>query len=187
VAAYFDRDSHYAADTFNTLGVNEADSLGEDDLLAVHLLGMDFDPQSVRRLLTAGATQDQVGRLLSDIDQDVQLWDEEADSSLEPARALWDLLNKLQGVGPVTAGKLIARKRPRLIPIYDSEVGRYYETADGEFWSTLQSALRQDDLPDKIERALRPKALEGGEIEAQVTTLRLLDVAVWMRQKGYRG
>jgi len=72
----------------------------------------------------------------------------------------------------VTAGKLLARKRPRLIPIYDSVV----KQAMGEpesWWRPLRAVLR--DAPDVVDRVedLRPEAVD-------VSTLRLLDVAIWM-------
>ena len=35
---------------------------------------------------------------------------------------LWDLMHQLPGVRDIKASKLLARKRPRLIPIADTEI-----------------------------------------------------------------
>jgi hypothetical protein len=180
VAQYFDPSKGYAADTFNTLGVNVPDCLGPDDLLAVHLLQIDFDPRAVRQLLLDGDTRDDVNGMLSGIDPCVDLWEHSADSALKATEELWVELQRLDGVGPVVAGKILARKRPRLVPIYDKWIEHYLSPPKGEFWETLQAALRRNGLPQRIEESLRPDRLKGAALEAQVSTIRLLDVAIWM-------
>lgn len=96
-----------------------------------------------------------------------------------PADSLWRLLEKQDGAGWVTAGKLLARKRPSLIPVYDNVVRCAFGWPQN-VWIALREALRQDGgrfratLNDLIERAGIPD---------QVTPLRALDVAVWMRHR----
>jgi len=91
-----------------------------------------------------------------------------------PAGQLWNRLQKLDGVGPVVGGKLLARKRPHLAPIADSVVIAALQPARGQFWATLRECLRDEQIRNDIER-LRPAG------HPALTVLRLLDVAVWMR------
>lgn len=174
--------NRYAGADFNTLGINDPDAISGDDLLAVHLLGrMSFDPPTVRSLLLKGEIRRQITRLLCDIDPSVAIWADDAEPAIQAADRLWHVLKGINGIGPVIAGKLLARKRPRLVPILDERVDKYFNPPLGKFWGTLQAALREAGLPDMIESALRPDTLRGSEIEAKVTTIRLLDVAVWMK------
>jgi hypothetical protein len=171
---FFDPARGFAATTFDDLGENPPDRFTTDDLLATTLLDMRYRPRAVRAILV-----DQVEELtaiLKAVPTDVDLW-EATDEDLAPAYDLWNALRAggdLWGVGPTTTSKLMARKRPRLIPIVDSVVRNALEL-DGDAWIDLRDALGTRNFPERIER-LRPPAV-GDE----VTTLRLLDVAVWMR------
>jgi hypothetical protein len=60
-----------------------------------------------------------VHRRLLQVPSDVDLWDS-LDEILRSATEFWDSLRALPGVDWVIAGKLGARKRPRLIPVLDS-------------------------------------------------------------------
>jgi Family of unknown function (DUF6308) len=53
-------------------------------------------------------------------------------------------LEALPGVGSTIASKLLARKRPRLRPIYDSVVATVTNTR-AQLWEPLRVALRADD------------------------------------------
>ncbi|MEU3241147.1 DUF6308 family protein, partial [Streptomyces anthocyanicus] len=61
-----------------------------------------------------------------------------------PADAAWHLLQDQPGIGWVTAGKLLARKRPRLLPVYD-QVVRCILRRPPSFWLDLQAALQADN------------------------------------------
>ncbi|MEV6655019.1 DUF6308 family protein [Streptomyces sp. NPDC051219] len=105
-----------------------------------------------------------------------------------PAWQLWECLrnaekypNKPDGVGPVVAGKLLARKRPRLIPVYDIRVKSLLERpkVDNTFWAALRQALQADEMAlyRQLLR-LREKAGIGDDIAA----LRVFDVIAWMHE-----
>ena len=75
----------------------------------------------------------EISGLLAQIPVDVTLADAGADKLVAeggPAWELWHLLHDIRPpldrsrLGPVAAGKLLARKRPQLIPVYDSYVER---------------------------------------------------------------
>lgn len=177
VARYFDPDTGFAADTFNTVGDNDPFDLTESDLLAVSLLDTPLPPNAVRGLL--GPDRGTFAHALHEIGPDLDLWDPHSDQPRVAAATLWSWLHRYRGVGDTRAGKLLARKRPRLIPIIDSVVAAAIPARHMRYWDDLATALRQNPhLVDHIE-ALRPASLTR-----IVSTLRLLDVAVWMTQGG---
>ena len=151
------------------------------DIVALGLLSVEL-PARVALDLLEGALGEEAASLLEQIPTSVNLWDVGADGLIEkgsPADNLWRLLEKQDGAGWVTAGKLLARKRPSLIPVYDNVVRCAYGWPQN-VWSALHLALRQEDgtflatLNDLKERASLP---------CQVTPLRVLDVAIWMRHR----
>ena len=79
----------------------------------------------------------------------------------------------------MTAGKLLARKRPSPIPVYD-DVVRCAFGRPKEIWQALYTALRQDDGSF---RAVLQNLIERAGIPAEITPLRVLDVALWMRHR----
>ncbi len=171
---FFDHTGPFAGTTFDDLPDNPSDRFTPSDLVAATLLDMRFTPRAVRAILHDQARQ--LGQLLSAVPDDVDLWSA-TDEQLAPAYTLYRALRaggSLKGVGPTTASKLMARKRPRLIPIVDSVVRNALEFETDE-WVELRSALREPGLVDRIE-ALRPAS-----VPSPVSTLRLLDAAVWMR------
>jgi hypothetical protein len=146
----------------------------EDDLVAVTMLSVEVPARAAIAVL--GSMADEIQQLLTEIPSDIDL--HEADPSLvspgSPADRLWAQLDSLAGVGWVTAGKLLARKRPRLIPVYDSVV-REAVGAPKHFWTWLHQQLQDSKLVDQI-RVLRAEA----DVE-HLSLLRTLDVAIWMR------
>jgi hypothetical protein len=149
------------------------------DIVALGLLSIDL-PGRVALDLLEGALGDEAAALLAQIPASVNLWDEEAADLIAkggPADNLWRLLERQDGAGWVTAGKLLARKRPALIPVYDNVVRCAFGWPQ-DIWTALRNALRQDDgsfraaLDDLRQRAGLPR---------QVTPLRVLDVTIWMQ------
>ena len=117
---------------------------------------------------------------LEQIPTSVPLWDNEAQELIGdggPADSVWRLLESQDGVGWVTAGKLLARKRPSLIPVYDDVVRCAFDRPK-EIWKALRDALRQDD---GCFRAVLEDLIKRAGIPAEITPLRALDVALWMR------
>jgi len=172
VAAYYDAEGPFAAHSFESLGENTRDAIAPDDLLALTLLDLALSPPAARALL--GPRGAEIAALLHEVPDDCPLW-KATDAHLDAAAAVFEQLDALPGVGPVKAGKLLARKRPALIPVIDKHVIATLRAPKGEYWRTMRDALAQDALSDVVEQALR------GEVPASVPTLRLLDVAMWMR------
>jgi hypothetical protein len=84
------------------------------------------------------------------------------------------------------AGKLLARKRPCLIPVYDEVVRCAFGRPDN-IWQAMREALQRND---GAFRAALEDIARKAEIPAGVTLLRALDVTIWMRHRpshtGYR-
>jgi Family of unknown function (DUF6308) len=122
--------------------------------------------------------------LLGKIPPSVPLWDEGATNLIEdggPAGGVWRLLEGQYGVGWVTAGKLLARKRPSLIPVYD-DIVRCAFGQPQNIWKALHEALRQ---ADGIFRITPEDLMKRAGIPVKVTPLRALDVALWMRHRSH--
>jgi hypothetical protein len=82
-------------------------------------------------------------------------------------------LRTLPGVDWVTAGKLLAAKRPRLIPLLDNKVKNFLQPADGLFWVKLH-----DELSDESRRTAIGEVCRSAP--PHVGLLRRIDVALWM-------
>lgn len=98
------------------------------------------------------------------------------------AMELWDLLRRNRpgdrrwGLGPTTTSKIIARKRPHLIPIEDSVVNRVIELGRGDSWRLWWEAFQAEG--DYLEERATKLRAEIGRPE--LSTLRVFDVMLWM-------
>lgn len=178
--------SSYAGRLFEQFGgggdrEDSADALTADDLIAVESLSVRVPPEAAYALLH-GSVGDQLESLLSKIPLDVDLGSPGAHKRItkgSPADRAWTLLETQPGIGWVTAGKLLARKRPRLLPVYD-DVVRCVLGAPKDVWLALDDALADPKL-QRLVAELRPVAPE------RVSALRVVDVAVWMRHHKAHG
>ncbi|WP_159803056.1 DUF6308 family protein [Arthrobacter zhaoguopingii] len=159
-----------------------ADRITADDLVAVSFLSVDIKGRAAIGLLETYA--DEINKLLQQIPVDVDLWDadiEALNSPDSPASQLWHVLRGGKygrwGIGPTRTSKIMARKRPRLIPIYDSVV-RPLMGLDhsGGQWTTWHAALNDGtDLPARLEAIRR-----AAEVPANISALRVMDIVLWM-------
>lgn len=159
---------------FHLLGVNEPNRITCDDLCAVNLLGVSFNSYMIFEL-TSEPLQSTATRLLKDIPDNKDIWEV---SDFLASDELWKNLRDITGVGPTIAGKILARKRPRLIPIYDSLVGALLGAPDGKYWASFQETLQDHRRIDAL-TALRREA----GISEEVSILRVFDVIAWMEGK----
>lgn len=149
-----------------------------DDLVAVESLSVQVPPEAAY-LLLHGSLGEQLGGLLGQVPANVDLGSPEAHGHLDHGSAAdraWAMLKAQPGIGWVTAGKLLARKRPRLVPVYDDVVRCVLGEPKG-VWLALNGALAAPKVQRQVAR-LRPAAPE------RVSALRVIDVAVWMRHHG---
>lgn len=175
---------HYAGSRFEFIGgggdrPETANQITLDDLVAVTLLEVHV-PGDVALQLLEGSLGPDVARHLEQIPTDVSIGDPVAAqlfSTASHARVAWDLLEEPYGMGWVITNKLLARKRPRLIPVYDRVVRCAYGRPGG-LWNWL-SALFAENGGVLTERLLA--AHEAAGLSPHITPLRVLDVIVWMR------
>jgi hypothetical protein len=105
----------------------------------------------------------------------------------DAALALWRLLSDRRQLGPTRVSKLLAAKRPHLVPIYDSFVAEALlpptHRRQWQWWGPWRDMLLGPD-GEAISAAVT-------EIRAEVTVpganrlseLRVLDIVVWMAEE----
>lgn len=165
------------------------------DLTAVSMLGVTIPAGFAAWVLGPGA--DEVSLLLRQIPADVRIYDpwKGTDDPLDddgPAGRLWSLLqqgnwpdpSKANDIGWVKAGKLLAAKRPALIPVYDDKV-REYVGSPPHFWKSLRSSLSTPEA-----RLLTSLPLAGvaaaAPTDVDLSYIRQIDIVLWMRAAGWR-
>jgi len=151
------------------------------DLLAVQCLSVTV-PIEVALDLLEGDLGQQVSGLLSKIPADIVLGTGDATSFLEDGREAnqaWHLLTAQDNVAWVTAGKLLARKRPHLIPVWDHVVRCALGRPNGA-WLWLDRLLRVDEAV--VLRRLEDLHEQAG-LPSEIPLLRVLDVVIWMRHR----
>ncbi len=154
------------------------------DIVAVSTLSVQVPAQVSWRLLEKDARE--LSELLSGIPTDVDLWNatDEHIGTGSSADHLWRRLKGMSRDGGdgghawVTAGKLMSRKRPRLIPVYDRMVRHTAAlNAESSWWLSLRAALDEDVLTH-----LRRHQGQG-KVPEHVSLLRVLDVVLWRHGK----
>ena len=188
LSAYFHGSRRFSGSVFDSFagggdrpGVENR--LTHEDVLAVAAVNVTVSTRLSRQLLcepVAGRLEQLLRRLPTDVD----LWDAE-DDVLAVAAEAWDMIRTLDEDGHgtadrwVTASKLLARKRPRLVPLYDEKVRRVVALADGaDWWLSLRAALRQDCEDNEVRHRVR-EAMLAAAVPGYVSLLRCLDVVIW--------
>jgi len=174
---------------FETYGLGETspNRITSADLVAVTFLSMDVSPRTRSGFLPAHAIElaeheGQISRLLESIPADLELHcvpPDRYDELLGPASAasrLFSLLTDILGEGrSVARHKLLARKRPGLIPVSDSKT-RQQLWGWGVWWRPWWEALTDDP---KIVKQLGDIRQKAGTPAAHLSILRTADIIIW--------
>jgi Family of unknown function (DUF6308) len=187
VRQYFDPASEFSGAAFNSFAgggdaIGHRNKITSDDLVAVTLLEVVVPGHAALEILDRRTAE--LSSLLTAIPFDVDLWDvdvTEIDRDSAAAQ-LWSAVASLDKIGWVIAGKLLARKRPRLLPVYDSVVKEALQPYEDMFWIPLREELQHQELRDRLAEVRSDAGLND-----QVSLLRVLDVAVWMRNRRASG
>jgi Family of unknown function (DUF6308) len=163
-----------------------------DDLVAVSCLSVTV-PGDVIGWLLLEEGQQQTAQLLGRMkaDRDVGLHEHDITKD-DAALELWALLNEQRGLGPTTTSKLMAAKRPHLVPIFDAYVAdallpgwRRHEWTWWKPWRDLLSGPHADELMSAL-REVRKLAAAADVNVVALSDLRLLDVIIWSTEQRRR-
>lgn len=150
-------------------------SLTAADVVALPLLSIRLDnPHLVVDVLETHTAE--IDALLARVpaDSDISRVPWSALDEDSPAQQLYSLLRSCRGVGPTTASKLLARKRPHLFPVDDDRVRRRL-SRDRRLWACWWTWLH-DEQRRHAAAELRDDV--GGI--SDISLLRVMDVALWM-------
>lgn len=153
------------------------DRFTADDLVSVGFLSVPIDQHAAVQMLHFQA--EKFCRMLGEIDTDLDLADVEG-SEIHKNWPAWRLeieLRKLPNIGPVRASKLIARKRPRLYPIYDTEVSTLTGT-----WPEFLKPFHKELQTNNFLRTRLKEAKSLAELPDTISEIRVFDVIAWMEQ-----
>jgi len=161
-----------------------ADQFTAEDLLAVTMLSVRIEGYHALEILRYRT--DELNGLLAQIPRNVDLQDPEAGVHIAkggPAWRLWAAICDIEPrpernrIGPVAAGKLLARKRPNLLPVYDSRIKMVLNRphTDNQWWYDLHDQLIKDPGFVQELESVRKKAGAG-----HMSLLRVFDVMCWM-------
>jgi len=150
------------------------------DVLAAESLSVDV-PRSVAYWLVKPAPDrdDLLWECLRDFSHGQSLWDCDP-KLLADDRNLSRLYLKLEdqkGLGKVTTSKLLATKFPNVVPIRDSLVEQVLGWSDQAAWWIPMRKLMLSGVHDVVANLPLPDGAPA------VTTLRKLDVVLWMEAK----
>jgi Family of unknown function (DUF6308)/Protein of unknown function (DUF3293) len=144
------------------------------DFLAISALSVDVPAETQRlllediggkfsELLVACGKYESENHMSKNMDW---LWERET-----PFMELHSAVEVLPGVGRVVCSKLLAAKFPHLIPIRDSRVEKLFRIKPtGLWWKPLH----------EIHEAVEPTLLKLNGIDSAASSLRALDVLLWM-------
>lgn len=171
--AYYDPDGPFAATSFLDVGENASLSVSAADILSPSFLGVPIWPQAARKLLSQQPTElidfltMSEGRELGQRDPF-----EPGDSVYDAADSAWWALCGLPDFGDARAYKLMARKRPALMPVVDSRVLWVLGDPSGlTIWTLFDVAMRDEGIR---------VALKGFKVPTDTPDLRTLDTILWM-------
>lgn len=183
--------SAFSGAYFEILGALESDAnrLTAGDLYAAMCLSVDVPVTAGIDFLERDSAR--VNDLLGRIPSDRRLsavTPSEYPGLLGEESAAWQLWHILRatdreegrwGIGPTRASKIMARKRPHLIPIEDSVVNRVIGFNGDDSWLLWWEALSSNG--EELEKKARVVREAAGRPD--LSTLRALDVILWMKGK----
>ncbi len=192
LGSYLDPRNGYGWPAYDTLVTNGSVSLVTGDLLAPALLEAYVDASRFRVLFDMLPQLSRVSELPSASLQHAD------DATIAKVAELFDVLDdpayRRRGVRGTIVAKVLHRKRPDLVPIYDSRILAAY-TAPGAIpaepsrtWVAFMALLCRSMQSD-----LRAAEAEFGELQelaagrgASLSRLRILDILVWMTISAWR-
>lgn len=190
---YFDPVTGATGAWFERLADREhPNEITAQDLVAVSSLAVEIPARKSIWILGLGAAE--VTALLEKFQpRDIALWSDAADLSREsPAWELWKLIQEkanacppgYSGMGVTKTSKLLAAKRPNLIPIQDSLVNSaLFKRHIDNYWEPWQR-LHQSNEGTQLRQAAESVRDEAGVGEL-LGPLRIIDIVIWSWAKAH--
>jgi hypothetical protein len=186
LGAYLDPRNGYAWPGYDTLVTNGSVELVTGDLLAPALLEAYVDASRFRVLFDMLPLLSRVASLPPVALQEAD--DDDVASVAELFDVLDDPAYRRRGVRGTIVAKVLHRKRPDLVPIYDSRILAAYTAPgaipaeSGRTWVTFIDLLCRSMRADLQVEQARFAELEAFAASrgATLTRLRILDILVWM-------
>lgn len=146
--------------------------LDANDVAAAATLSVPLGGKTVRSLF---ARAEQFDAFLAEApDRHAKLWDvdeaELADGA--PLAQAYSVLRSTPGIGYVTASKIMACKRPHLVPIRDTVV-EHLLGAGPAWWVPWRQVVTDKELRELVEE------ITPANVPAGISILRRLDVILW--------
>jgi len=158
-----------------------------EDLMALALLDVGLQPKTMIELLDRNT---EIASLLGRIDPSLSLADapdprDETEGPWVPASQLWKVLRSVPQVGRTRASKLMVRKRPHLIPMFDRHVADGLRlTKHDNDWLIIQQVVRvHAERIAELQFELQANHPHDGRLRG-LSQLRVLDIVIWMRSHG---
>ena len=182
----------YTGSRFETFGGggdrNEPNRVIAGDLIAVSMLSVHVPAQAAIGILDE--MDEEIESLLTQVPVEARIEDlPDTDFATffergAPISILWRLLRQKEdtwGIGQTTASKILARKRPHLIPIYDSVIAAQVGITNSDNqWELWFEAFQGDSGGVLVDRL---RAIREASGQVHLSLLRVLDVVLWMEGK----
>lgn len=176
LGSYFD---NYVGRHFEEfIARSDPDRFTSDDVAALSCLAVELKGGPLTTLLIERS--DELNELLSDeamprFDADLRQVDGSVIAHDSPLSHLYGELTRIRGIGYVRASKLLAAKRPSLVPIRDRVVETFVQAGE-QWWSPYRDLVMNEGLVDRVVE------LSDG-VPERVSVLRRVDVVLWMAGK----
>lgn len=156
-----------------------------EDLLAPALLSAPLRPSAMVALLGLNS---ELTPLLLAVPPDTplaraDLCRSDTESWWPSAYEAYSTIRRVQHVGRTRASKILARKRPALLPVWDSRVSRALGLGRRDDWPIVQSVMQDEWVAGRLQE-IRAAAHDASGRAASFSDLRILDIVVWMRAGG---
>ena len=160
----------------------------ERDLIAITTLSVDV-PSRAALWILSGEGQNEISNHLRQIPVDTDIWDPRVTDIFADSGHVMNLWKKLGianwpipksggGLGGITKrSKILAAKRPRLIPVLDRVVTETLPKSENR-WISIQNVLMNEEYRIKLQ-----KALNHEDVPESVSLLRRIDVVIWMNNE----
>lgn len=148
-------------------------SFDGNDIAAVTCLSIRFDNHMVGSISALKSKLDTLIKKLPAPGKPIWDVDEDVFKKTSELSQIYELLSGLDRVGSVTASKLLAAKRPHLVPIRDTEVAKLFGNPKS-WWIPWFEAMQDKGLRDRLEEYQKKAKLP------HVSLLRIADVILWM-------